>query len=324
MNKKIIMVSALALAFMLTAIGSGTGDSSSEVASKVGEVSSQESSENNDSVSTDESKTEFVVGDVLKTDKLNITYLSSGDYTSDNQFIQPEENNKYIFLELFCENISDSDINISNASFDCYVDGYACDSINLSNDSLYDTLSSGRSVIGKAYFEIPDNAKEIEIEYEPDFWSNEKVKFIFEGDKQSGITPEVNVSSSENAFKVGDIIESDDFRITYISCGEYITDSKIYKPAEENHFVYFEFEFENISDRDQSIGYYDFDCFADGMSCDSKNLSNDDVLRAKLSPGRKAKGTVIFEVPIDAEIVEAECKLNYWHSDRVIFTYQPE
>lgn len=208
MNKKIIMVSALALAFMLTAIGSGTDDSSSEVASKVGEVSSQESSENDDSVSTDESKTEFVVGDVLKTDKLNITYLSSGDYTSDNQFIQPEENNKYIFIELFCENISDSDKNISYFDFKCYADGYACDTFYSGDDSLSATLSAGRTTTGKIYFEVPSDAKEIEIEYETDFWKNEKAKFIFEGDKQSGITPEVNVSSSENAFKVGDIVQS--------------------------------------------------------------------------------------------------------------------
>lgn len=327
MNKKIIMVSALALAFMLTAIGSGTDDSSSEVASKVGEVSSQESSEDNaeseEENNSEEVKTEFVVGDVLKTDKLNITYLSSGDYTSNNQFIQPAESNKYIFVELFCENISDSDKNISYFDFKCYADGYACDAFYSGDDSLSATLSAGRTTTGKIYFEVPSDAKEIEIEYETDFWKNEKAKLIFEGDKQSGITPEINVSSSENAFKVGDIVESKKLNISYLSCGEYVSDNQFIQPKEDYHFIYCEFEVENISDSDTYISYYDFDCFADGKSCEA-NYSRDDALSATISAGRKAKGTVTFEVPIDAEVIEVECLLDYWNSGRAVFTYQPE
>lgn len=60
------------------------------------------------------------------------------------------------------------------------------------------------------------------------------------------------------------------------------------------------------------------DCFADGVSCDAAYF-RDDNLSATLSAGRKAKGTVTFEVPLDAKIVEVEYLTNYWTSNRVVF-----
>ena len=86
------------------------------------------------------------------------------------------------------------------------------------------------------------------------------------------------------------------------------------------HYIYCEFECENTSKSDQSVTVYDFDCYADGVSCDAF-YGMDNSLSGSISPSRKVKGTVAFEVPIDATTIEMEYLNNYWTSDRIIFTY---
>ena len=334
--------------FLMMAAASG---SDTDTVSKVGEVTQQttanqpEAEKNNSSaeqaVSTEEEKnnssaeqavsteeetqpvqTEFHVGDILETNELKIVYVSSGEYVSDNQFIQPKEGNHFIFLEFYFENISDSDKNVSSYSFKCYADGYACDSSYSGESSLSATLSSGRSTSGKIYFEVPNDASDIQIEYETNAWTQKKATFIYEGTQDSGFVSEANTASAEETFKPGDIIETKDLIITYLSCNEYISDNEFIQPKEGYHYLYCELEFENISDSDNYVSYFDFDCFADGASCDAF-YGMDNGLNATLSPGRKTKGTVAFEVPVDAQTVEFEFLTNLWTSNRIVFSYVP-
>jgi hypothetical protein len=69
------------------------------------------------------------------------------------------------------------------------------------------------------------------------------------------------------------------------------------------------------------VSSFSFDCFADGSACDTVYYRDDD-LSATISPGRKAKGTVTFEVPDDAKVIEVEYEDNYWTSSRITFTVQ--
>ena len=339
-------VCVAALAFLLMAAGSGTN--SGDTASKIGEVSSKsaEESSNNDESSSSkeesskddsssskasddsssksdapEKKSEYHVGDIIQTDDLKIVYTASGDYHTDNEFLQPDAGKKYIFIELYCENISKSDTSISSFSFECYADGYSCDGAYLSENELSATLSPGRSTSGRVYFTVPENSSEIQIEYEVNVWTEEKAIFAFDGNADSGFVPENNTEATADAFKVGDIITTQNLIITYLSSGEYTSDNMFMTPKDGYHYIYCEFEFENISDSDEHVSSYDFDCFADGSSCDGF-FGMDDNLSATLSPKRKAKGTVAFEVPINAENVEVEFLTNYWTSDRIVFTYK--
>lgn len=337
-NRIVKAISVILLASCFLAIAAGSGSGTNETASKVGEVNSEDSSssvskndERNESTNNDESKSdsesekeelqdEYHVGDILQTKGLKIVYVESGEYISDNQFIQPKDGYKYIYIKLYCENTSDSDENISYYDFDCYADGYACDMKYSPDDLLSATMSPGRSTTGSVYFEVPVDSNDIQIEYEANFWSNKKINFIYDGNKDSGFVPEANTASSENAFKKGDIVETKSLRITYLSCGEYTSDNMFIQPAEGNRFIYFEFEFENISNYDEFVSSYDFDCFADGANCDSSYASDED-LNATISAGRKTKGKVTFEVPINAQTIEAEYVDNMWTSSRIIFAY---
>ena len=93
------------------------------------------------------------------------------------------------------------------------------------------------------------------------------------------------------------------------------------QPKDGYHYVTCEFEFENVSSSDQTVTAYSFDCYADGIDCAGSYFREDNI-SATMSAGRKAKGTVTFEVPDDAKVVEVEYLSNYWTSNRVVFTVE--
>lgn len=317
-------------------IALGSGETSSSTAQKVGEISDDKSDSSNisqtDSTASSSSKKdkgvekeesvkeEYHVGETLSYKGLDITYVESGYYTSTNQFITPKDGNQFIRLLFHVDNNSGSDKNVSTFEFYCYADGYECDH-TYNDDDLSADLSNGRSADGAVYFEVPIDAKDIEIEYEYDWLNNSKVKFVFEGDKSSGLTFETNSAQSEEAFHVGDIIETNDVRISYVKCSEYISDNMFIEPKEGNRFIYIELELENISNTDQTASVFSFNCYADGKSCEAF-YGLDDELSATMSPGRKAKGKIGFEVPKDAQTIEVEYEDNVWTQNKLIFLYE--
>lgn len=222
-------------------------------------------------------------------------------------------------MQFAFENISKSaDTSVSLYSFTCYADGYAADMYYGGEDSLSATLSAGRGTTGYIYFEVPETAEKIEVEYETNVFTEKKIKFIFEGEKDSGYVQELNAVPTDGAYNVGDVAESSRLKIAYLSCGEYESDNMFIVPANGYHFITCEFEFENVGTADEYISSFNFDCYADGSNCKASYYRNDD-LSATLSAGRKVKGTVTFEVPTDAQVVEVEYLSNYWTSNRVVF-----
>lgn len=131
-----------------------------------------------DDVNKEEATNGFKVGDVVETDTLRISFLSAKDYMSDNEFIQPEKGNKFIQAQFEFENIGESDEYISSYDFEAYADSYAIDQTYLDEDALDATLSKGKKTKGSVYFEVPEDTKEITIEYETNFWTESKIVFI--------------------------------------------------------------------------------------------------------------------------------------------------
>ena len=133
-------------------------------------------------------------------------------------------------------------------------------------------------------------------------------------DNTSGDTKETH-----NEFAVGDIVETDDFRITYISAEDYVSDNEFMQPKEGNKFIKATFEFENISKDDQTVSsMVDFNCYADGYDMESRYFDDGD-LSATLSSGKKTQGSVYYEVPVNAQEITIEYKTNYFTQDKIIF-----
>lgn len=138
------------------------------------------------------------------------------------------------------------------------------------------------------------------------------------GSSKSDSSTEENTKTQ---YMAGDVIETKALRISYLSCGVFNPDNEFTKPKSGNKIIYFEFEFENISQSDKLVSTFDFDCFADDNSCDDY-IYGDDLLSATISSGRKAKGKVYYEVPASAKVVELEYDNSLLSSDKIIFLYK--
>lgn len=264
----------------------------------------------------------YVVGDTYEDSNLRIVYMSSGVYEPTNSYYKPADGNQYIFLRFYVENIGKTDQNISYYDFDCYADGYSCEQFYFADDGLSATLSPGRTTTGTVCFEVPKTASEVEIEFEVNILTDKKIKFAYEGEKDSGYVPENNTTETEDAYKPGDVAETSSLKITYVSAEETTSDNMFVQPKEGCRFLTFTFEFENISSSDVVVSAFSFDCYADGAACEASYYRDDNLSTVTLSAGRKAQGTVTFEVPISAEIIEVEYDEMSLFGKRIVFSYQ--
>ena len=162
----IFLAITVIFSFAAFAVGSSSDDSDAKVTG------------GDDTATTENGKLTVKVGEVLETNKVKITYVSTGEYTGYSQYSPPKDGNKIVYIELKAENTSDSDVFISYYDFDCYADNNAMDAYYTLNDDLSATLSAGRTTTGKVYFEVPKDAESIEFEYEMSYWDSKKAIFV--------------------------------------------------------------------------------------------------------------------------------------------------
>ncbi len=129
----------------------------------------------------DPTKKLYYVGDAVDVYTQGIEMLSTRKLT---------DGKKRCVVAVFAiVNTSSDSFFVSSLDFHCYADGVACNSHYLwgwdtgSLTELSATISPGNGAIGYVCFEVPDNAKEIIIEYEYDWIHGKRLKFVFEGDK---------------------------------------------------------------------------------------------------------------------------------------------
>lgn len=127
----------------------------------------------------EEKKNEFVVGDVVETSDLKITFVSADEYDTGNEYLLPKEGHVFYRMQFEFENISKSDVTISSMlNWTCYADDYAVSQTWVGDDSIDVTLSGGKKAKGSVYYEVPADAKNIIVEYETNLWTESKVIFV--------------------------------------------------------------------------------------------------------------------------------------------------
>ncbi len=199
------------------------------------------------------------VGETLTDGDMQIVYVASGIYHEENEFLQPEAGYRYLFIELACSNIgAEGDESISSFSFNAYADGYAAEQYFVGEEGLSATLSPGRSVTGRVYFTVPEEAQTVEIEYESKLFTDEKITFLYEGEQDSGYVQEGISVRTDGAFAVGETAETDRVRLSYLRCEDWQSDNMFIEPASGNKFISLSFEVENISEDDVNISYFNF------------------------------------------------------------------
>lgn len=188
---KWVIIGVVALLIIGAAAGGGNNDDGPKKVSDTTQPSNSQENDTNDNsekeiestthpaeTPTPEVKNEFVVGDVVEDSDLRVSFLSAGEWKSDNQFIQPKDGCVYYRVEFEFENMSNSDKSISSFNFKCYADDYAVDQSWAGDDDISATLSPGKKTKGSVYFEVPVDAESVVVEYETNFWTEKKIIFI--------------------------------------------------------------------------------------------------------------------------------------------------
>lgn len=149
--------------------------------------------------------------------------------------------------------------------------------------------------------------------------SEPKVKKVSSADgNEQGKENVTEQKKEDNAFFVGDVVETKELRISYMSAEDYTSENEFIQPKDGFKYVKAEFEFENLSDSDEYISSGNFECYADGYDMEQQYFDGLD-LDATLSSGKKTHGFVFFEVPVDAAEIVFEYEENFLLEDKINF-----
>lgn len=160
---------------------------------------------------------------------------------------------------------------------------------------------------------VPDKETLEDITQEP-----EKQEVIEDKKEKKAEEPK----AQKNFYSVGETWENKYVLVSYDDCGEFVSDNQFLQPDVGNKYIYAKFTFENVGKSDTTVGYWDFDCYADGYACDGAYLEGGGAFSRSLSVGRKITGTIYYEVPEGASSIELEYSPNFWTSEKIVFVYQ--
>ena len=159
--------------------------------------------------------------------------------------------------------------------------------------------------------------------------TEEKVDDIIENLEQITEEPKEEIVKEEvveekTIYNVGETYQDDVLKMIYSNAYEF-TDFNDFNMPKDNHIVIcMEFEFENISDSDKNVMYTDFNGYADGYEVQQSYAPDGTGIEfsVTMSPGRKGKGIVAFEVPKDSKEIQVEFSPNMFSSEKIIFEYK--
>ena len=153
--------------------------------------------------------------------------------------------------------------------------------------------------------------------------SNTSKTTLTSGDTSTGgdnNTQNNTTTETKTSYNVGEIYEDSNVAIKYVSLDDNFTGYSKYADVKSGYkIIKAEFEFENVGSSDFLASAYDFNCYADGYDCEDFWSTDDSGFSSTLSAGRKTKGSVYFQVPINAKEITLEYELNVWTSDKVTF-----
>lgn len=132
-------------------------------------------------------KTSFKVNETFqnKYEKITMTEVNT-NFTDYSEYLKPKDGNKVIMLKFEFENINDEkdELYVSSLNFNAYADGTAVDSFYVGRDKYNDlsaTVGKGKKAIGYIFYEVPENAQKITVEYNANFWTDgTNIEFIIQ------------------------------------------------------------------------------------------------------------------------------------------------
>lgn len=160
---------------IIGAAGSGGEDTSKSNADPNTDTTQTDATIKEQEEASKEESNIYHKGDVINANGLKITYVDAEKWTGYSQYFPPEDGFMYIRIKVSAENTADADRYFSSFEFEGYADGKKIDQHFETEGALAGgNISAGRTDEGYIYFIVPENAKEIEVEYETSFWTDKK------------------------------------------------------------------------------------------------------------------------------------------------------
>lgn len=165
--------------FVIAIASSGNSNNDSKTTLTSGDTNS--SSQDNSSTQNEDSISKvYNVGEIFENKNLAIKYVSVDEnFTGYNEYSTINDGCKIVKADFEFENVSSSDQYVSAYEFNCYADGYDCESFwSADNSGFSSTLSAGKKSKGSVYFQVPTTATKITIEYKLNAFTSDKVEFV--------------------------------------------------------------------------------------------------------------------------------------------------
>lgn len=140
----------------------------------------------------------------------------------------------------------------------------------------------------------------------------------------SGDSGNVSQSKENKEYLPGDVFSDGNMKVEYVSSSIDYTDISRYADVPDGYkVVAATFNFENVTDTDWYVSDYDFQCYADDVSCESFYSISDSGyfgFSENLSSGKKALNkSVYYTVPSNAENIIIEYEPNFITEEKIIF-----
>lgn len=184
------IIAGIIVLFVLGKIlGGGNSDTDSNKP-KIDNSSAKTSSTDSSSATEKDPKTESPAQAEDSVVKIGGSYEGNGlkftvndaviNYTFEDEYgvYKLDDGLVYAMVDFTFENTGDSDKYVSIYDFKCYADNTACEqkyATSIVGDFINTNLSAGRNVSFKTLYAIPADASSVELEYEANAWTNEKV-----------------------------------------------------------------------------------------------------------------------------------------------------
>ena len=186
MIARVLITILLAFYIFLGGSSISSDDSKSDTSSStVTKTTDGENTTRDAKTSKDNKEDTITVGSTFEVKGLKITindantnFTDWGKYDSEHA-----DGMKYIMVNFTFENTKEKgDKYVSIYDFDCYADNASCDQVYLSDDSNFvnTNLSPGRNVSFTTYYEVPENATSIELEYKESMRGDSKTKIVIQ------------------------------------------------------------------------------------------------------------------------------------------------
>ena len=137
-------------------------------------------------------------------------------------------------------------------------------------------------------------------------------------EKKTTSTTKKDTSPKTITAKVGGGITYGKAKVSFTNCYEYTDYDEWTAPKAGYKVVVFEFEVENGNSSNFNFGSYGFEGYADNVKVEPYYYMDSDI-ELNLAPGRTGTGTVAFEVPENAQSIQAD--YDFGGNNIAVFVY---